>query len=157
MQKLNKDGTVEPFIWQSAPTDTPVAELGTGNWLVPANSFTQSSSGGLVIGPDDDLDALTDTIQQATVVAIDFPVFSDGRGFSIARLVREKLNYQGEIVAYGNFMQDQLHYLKRCGFDGFVVADDADVDSMRASLADFSDAYQASAENPLPLFRRRSA
>ncbi len=157
MQKLNKDGSIEAFTWQQATAETTTEELATGDWLAPVNVFAKQSTAGLIIGPEDDLEAVPALVASAKIVAIDFPVFSDGRGFSIARLVREKFGYKGELLAYGHFMQDQLHYLKRCGFDGFIVADDADLASMRESLADFSDAYQASADNPLPLFRRRSA
>ena len=67
----------------------------------------------------------------------------------------EDCDYQGELQAAGGYMQDQLFYLKRCGFDSYVVEDDADIESMLESLGDFSDSYQASSDEPRPLFRRR--
>ncbi len=160
MQKLNKSGQVEPYQWSQcteASAVTPDAPC-----LVSCSLFLElapNTTGelGVWITPEDDIEALAEHIHKASVVAIDFPVFADGRGFSTARWVREKLQFKGEIHAVGHFMQDQLHYLKRCGFDAFIVADDANIASMAESLNDFSDAYQASAEQPVPLFRRRSS
>ncbi len=155
MQKLNSDGTLSEFNWQIIDEQEDTSD---GQVLLPVKSFINNQHGdqnGVWISSDDDLGSLSETIHSARAVGIMFPVFADGRGFSTARWVREKLQYKGEIIAIGNFMQDQLHYLKRCGFDAFAISHDADIASMVASLSDFSDAYQASADKPTPLFRRR--
>ncbi len=88
------------------------------------------------------------------LVAINFPSFMDGRGFSYARELRER-GFRGELRATGNIIRDQLAYLSRCGFDAFQFAEEAELEEALPSLGDFSEAYQASADRPLPLFRRR--
>jgi uncharacterized protein (DUF934 family) len=98
---------------------------------------------------DDDLSALS-------FVAVDFPKFMDGRGFSYARELREQRQYQGEIRAVGDFIRDQLFYMKRCGFSSYALPSD-ELEAALASLNDFSESYQPSADQPLPLFRRRQA
>ncbi len=160
MQKLDKSGRVEPYQWSHCTEESAVTP-GTP-CLVSCPLFLElapSTTGdlGVWISPEDDIEALAEQIHKASVVAIEFPVFADGRGFSTARWVREKLQFKGEIHAVGNFMQDQLHYLRRCGFDAFIVTDNANIASMVQSLNDFSDAYQSSAEQPAPLFRRRGS
>jgi len=88
------------------------------------------------------------------LVAINFPVFTDGRGFSYARDLRER-GYRGELRACGHFIRDQLTYLHRCGFDAYQMADESGLDAALASFSDFSEHYQAAIDQPLPLFRRR--
>ena len=88
-------------------------------------------------------------------MVVNFPVFTDGRGFSYGRELRER-GYQGELRAAGHFIRDQLTYLSRCGFDAFQMADESQLEDALASLDDFSESYQAAIDQPLPLFRRRA-
>jgi len=94
-------------------------------------------------------------LQEIQLIVVNFPVFTDGRGFSYARDLRER-GYCGELRASGHFIRDQLTYLHRCGFDAFQMADESGLDSALASLRDFSEHYQAAIDQPLPLFRRRA-
>ena len=89
------------------------------------------------------------------LIALNFPVFSDGRSYSNARELRQRLGYQGEIRAIGDVLRDQLFLMSRCGFDAFQLRHDQDVDACLSAFHDFHDAYQASVVEPLPLFRRR--
>lgn len=89
------------------------------------------------------------------LIAIHFPAFMDGRGFSYARELRER-GFSGELRATGAFIRDQLTYMTRCGFDAFQMDDETLLEEALSSLADFSESYQASADQPLPLFRRRA-
>ena len=86
---------------------------------------------------------------------VNFPQFTDGRGYSIARLLRERYGWRGELRAIGDVLRDQLFYLSRCGFDAFALRDDQDPHAALTAFDDFSEAYQASVERPQPLFRRR--
>jgi len=88
------------------------------------------------------------------LIAVNFPTFMDGRGFSYARELRER-GYKGELRATGHFIRDQMAYLARCGFDAFEMADESQLEQALPSLSDFSEAYQASADQSQPLFRRR--
>ena len=76
---------------------------------------------------------------------------------SIARLLRERYGYKGELRAVGEVLRDNLFYHSRCGFDSFLVSDQSRLDDALEGLGDFSDGYQASADRPQPLFRRRAA
>lgn len=99
---------------------------------------------------------LAEKLKTAPVIAINFPAFMDGRGFSIARLLRTRFGYSGEIRAVGHIIRDQLSYLSRCGFNAFCLQDDVDVEAALNSLKDFSESYQTSADQSTPLFRRRA-
>jgi uncharacterized protein (DUF934 family) len=89
------------------------------------------------------------------VVAVDFPKSGDGRGYSTARLLRSRYGWRGELRAIGDIFRDHLHFLAACGFDSFALRSGEDPHQALAAFEDFSEAYQSSAERPLPLFRRR--
>lgn len=94
-------------------------------------------------------------VNRFPLIALNFPVFSDGRSYSNARELRQRLNYQGEIRAIGDVLRDQLYLMSRCGFDAFQLRHDQDVQACLKAFSDFHDAYQASVAEPLPLYRRR--
>jgi uncharacterized protein (DUF934 family) len=96
-------------------------------------------------------------LQRLPLIAVNFPKLVDGRGYSTARLLRERYGYQGELRAIGDVQRDQLLSLSRCGFDAFALKPGADPQEALKALADFSEAYQGAVDNPLPLFRRRVA
>ena len=121
-----------------------------------ANPSLPESGEVLRLEPHEDPAAIADRLGAAARVEVSFPKFADGRGYSIARLLRERHGYQGELRAVGDVQRDQLFYLSRVGFDAFLLRDGEDAEGALAALGDFSDAYQASVERPLPLFRRRT-
>ena len=88
-------------------------------------------------------------------ISINFPKFSDGRGYSAARLLRERYDYTGELRAVGDVLIDQLFFMKRCGFDTFALRDDQEVDVALAAFGTFSVCYQNDVADQRPLFRRR--
>jgi uncharacterized protein (DUF934 family) len=94
-------------------------------------------------------------LDRIALVAVNFPTFGDGRGYSIARLLRERYGYEGELRAIGDVARDHLFFMAGCGFDSFMLRDDQDPEDALTAFDDFSNAYQASVERPLPLFRRR--
>jgi len=109
----------------------------------------------VVLQPTDDPAALADRIGNLTVIAISFPKFGDGRGYSIARLLRERYGYKGELRAVGEVARDHLHAMTQCGFDTFELRAGEDPQEALKAFGDFGEAYQASAAQPIPLFRRR--
>ena len=88
------------------------------------------------------------------LIALNFPVFSDGRSYTNARELRGHLNYQGEIRAIGDVLRDQLFYMSRCGFNTFAIRHDQDPNACIQALSDFSTGYQACTVEAEPLFRR---
>ena len=109
----------------------------------------------VVLQPTDDPAALADRIGRLTVIAINFPKFGDGRGYSIARLLRERYGYRGELRAVGEVARDHLHAMAQCGFDVFQLRAGEDPQEALKAFGDFGEQYQATAAQPVPLFRRR--
>lgn len=111
---------------------------------------------GVQLAPSDDPAEIAADLARFALVAVEFPVFSDGRGFSSARLLRQRYGFRGELRAVGDVLRDPLFYMARCGFDTFALADGVDVDAALAAFADFRDAYQAAVDRDA-LFARRFA
>jgi len=128
-------------------------------WQSSAGALLGRPSGGVGVwlAPEEDPALIADSLDVLALVAVFFPQFADGRGYSTARLLRERYGWTGELRAIGDVQRDQLFYLSRVGFDTFELNDGIDAAAALSAFGDFSDAYQASVERPLPLFRRRAA
>lgn len=105
--------------------------------------------------PADDPASVAGELDGVARVEVNFPKFGDGRGFTIARLLRERHGYKGELRAVGQITRDHLFFLESCGFDAFELREGENAEEALASFEDFSESYQASVARPLPLFRRR--
>jgi uncharacterized protein (DUF934 family) len=112
---------------------------------------------GVWLAPDDEPADLAPDFDKIAVIAVDFPVFRDGRGFSIGRLLRERYHWTGELRAIGDVLRDQVFFHYRCGFDAFAVRADKDINDALNAFNEFSELYQGATDNPEPLFRRRAA
>ena len=135
------DVIVPLALWQ-AERDALAARSGrTGVWL-------DSKDGPEAIAAD---------LALLPLVAVNFPSIGDGRGLSTARLLRERYGYQGEIRAIGAVISDLLLGMQRCGFDAFALRDDQEPEDALRAFDELADAYQASAVEAQPLFRRRQA
>jgi uncharacterized protein (DUF934 family) len=110
----------------------------------------------LVLEPTDDPALLAGALGGARVIAINFPKFSDGRGYSIGRLLRERYGYKGELRAVGEVARDHLYAMAQCGFDAFELREGEDPHEALQAFGDFTDNYQATVARPEPLFRRRA-
>lgn len=101
---------------------------------------------GLCLKPEDAVESIAADIHCFALIALDFPAFTDGRPYSAARLLRERYGYAGELRATGNVLRDQLHFMKRCGFDSFDlaggVADRDATAAYAAAMAEISVVYQ---------------
>jgi uncharacterized protein (DUF934 family) len=163
MAEVIRNGRVEADAWvvlrpapgeaEAALPEGPVL-VPLARWLADAHALLARPHAGVWLGPADDPAALAPWIERVPVVAVDFPKFTDGRGFSIAYLLRARLGYRGELRAIGDVLPDQLAYLKRVGFDAFALRPDRKAEHALAALDVFSDAYQGSVDEPLPAFRR---
>lgn len=111
---------------------------------------------GVVLAPADDPAAVAKDFANLSLIAVQFPRFTDGRGYSTARLLRSRFGWAGELRAVGDVQRDQLFYLSRCGFDSYEMTDSTDVASALSAFEDFTEAYQTSVDRPQPLFRRRN-
>lgn len=125
-------------------------------WIERRAALIARGEVGVWLAPDEDPAALAADAGRLAIIAIDFPQFTDGRGYSHARLLRERYGYTGELRAVGDVQRDQLYYLAQCGFDAFAVREDKDAGDALASLDDFADGYQLTQQRT-PWFRRRAA
>lgn len=110
---------------------------------------------GVRLEGNEDPASVAADLHHFALVAVHFPQFGDGRGYTLGRLLRERYGYRGELRATGDVLRDNLFYLAQCGFDAFELAESADLEAALGSLKDFSESYQTSAAQPEPLFRRR--
>jgi uncharacterized protein (DUF934 family) len=122
----------------------------------PPSPDLPSEAGEVIrLEPADDPAAVADRLADAARVEVNFPKFGDGRGYSIARLLRERYGYRGELRAVGVVARDLLANMEASGFDAFLLRDGEDPVEALTGFDDFSEAYQTSVTQPLPLFRRR--
>jgi uncharacterized protein (DUF934 family) len=112
---------------------------------------------GVWLKPADDPGQLAGDVERLPLIAIDFPKLGDGRGYSSARLLREKYGFRGELRAIGEVLRDQIHDLFQCGFDAFALQPNRSIADAMAAFDDFSDNYQSTVVRPVPLFRRRAS
>jgi uncharacterized protein (DUF934 family) len=110
---------------------------------------------GVLLQPNDEPAVVAGDLAHLALIAVHFPVFTDGRGYSTARLLRERHGWRGELRAVGDVQRDQLFCLARAGFDAFELRRGEDAAAALGAFDDFSETYQAAADQPLPLFRRR--
>jgi uncharacterized protein (DUF934 family) len=112
---------------------------------------------GVSLPSDTKIEELEPYLGQLDLVALEFPKYRDGRGFTLARSLRERYGFKGEIRATGNVLPDQYDYLRRCGVDTVSLPDDADMMAWGKALSLYDVAYQASITDdaPLSLLRRR--
>ena len=103
------------------PADRP-AMVGKARYLAEREAITgRNAPLGLKLAAGEGLDGIEDDISRFTVIALDFPKYTDGRSYSIARLLRERHGYRGELRATGNVLHDQVPLMARCGFDAFDI------------------------------------
>lgn len=161
MPRLIRDNRVVDDQWTQLPAgaelpgSTNKLLVAAGDWPQLRQRLLQGDSAGVWVDGDGAIDDIIDDLDNIEVLAINFPVFSDGRGYSLARLVRQRYQFKGELRAIGDVLPDQLYYLRRCGFDTFALRADRDPEKALESLNPFSESYQAASDQPIPLFRRR--
>ncbi len=126
-------------------------------WVAHRDALAARGDVGVWLAPDDDPAALAADVGTLPVIAVDFPQFTDGRGYSIGRLLRDRHGYRGELRAVGDVLRDQLFALAECGFDAFALrADRASIDAL-AGLDAFTGVYASTSREPRPWFRRRDS
>lgn len=151
MPNLVKGGKIAADDWQYAdPEQMPEPADG---YVLPVNVWPEHPTAGLVLECDAEIEAQYLT---APMIAIRFPAFSDGRGLSLAVLLRSRHQYTGELRAVGNIHPDIANYLHRCGFDSLLFDSDAHAQAALDQLDVHTGYYQSSIAEPLPAYRRLS-
>lgn len=164
MQRIIKNGQVVDESWHLLPKETTLEELSNCDdlivplalWVEHGHALKARDGGlGVWLDADEEIEEIADQLDNFQVIALNFPAFTDGRHSSTAYLLRTRYGYKGEVRAIGDVLRDQLWALKRCGFDAFALREDKDPQDALQAFEEFSEVYQASSDQPLPLFRRR--
>jgi uncharacterized protein (DUF934 family) len=156
---LTRDGVFTDDHWPvvTAGVEANSVEVGdTEAVLLPLPAYLaqpQAAAHGVWLAPTDDPTVLAPHFASVPLIAVQFPKFADGRGYSIAHVLR-RLGYAGDLRAIGEVLIDQLFMLKRVGFSSFALRADQGEDDARAALARYSTAYQGAFDEPLPAYRR---
>jgi len=109
----------------------------------PARWLERSGPLGVCLGPSDAVADIAELLPRLSLVAVEFPTAGDGRGYSQARLLRERLAFHGELRAVGaGVRREQLFLMARCGFDALELASGEDPQAARSALQRYDVAYQ---------------
>jgi len=131
-------------------TDTP----DDGPLVGLADFLANSNAAAVRLDPADDARALLPHLSRLRLVEVSFPRFRDGRGYSSARILRE-YGYTQELRAAGDINEDQIHFLRRIGFDSFAPDRALDLAVVERTLARFSHVYMKSSDGLKPAWALR--
>ena len=125
-------------------------------WVSPTRGVDPRSfsKAGFWVDGETDIERVHGHLEGASLVAVKFPAFADGRGLSLGVMLRSRCGFSGELRAFGDILPDLAQYLHRSGFDAFVVEDRRAAEVAIASVGSITDHYQASVLQPQPAFRR---
>ena len=151
----NKQAIADEWQLLAKDADYPAAKIAAGEklllplsaWLNNLDTLKDKDSVGVWLDSDDTVDALAEHCNSLKLIAINFPVFADGRGYSLARQLRDHLGYTGELRAIGDVARDQMFFYQRVGFNSFSLRDDQSAEGAVHSLDDFQLVYQAAADD----------
>ena len=164
MQRIIKNDQVIDDTWHLLAQEITLdAVPNSGDVIVPLALWREHAHAlkardgkvGVWLAAGEEIEEIIDDLADLPVVALDFPSFTDGRHSSSAYLLRNRYQYTGEVRAIGDVLRDQLFALRRVGFDAFAVRADKDPYDALKAFEDYREVYQASTDQPLPLFRRR--
>lgn len=113
--------------------------------------LARSAPLGAKLRNTDAIDALAGVVDRLELIALEFPKFSDGRAYSQARALRERLGFAGELRATGDVLIDQALFMRRCGFDAYEIADAAKVPRFVEAFKTFSVFYQPAGDGRAPV------
>jgi uncharacterized protein (DUF934 family) len=152
---LIRDGRLvaDPFVDASAldaiPTTGPVI-VSLVQWQQNREALlARGTPVGVRLRSDQNPAVLAEDLPRLAVVALEFPKFRDGRAYTYARLLRERHAYAGELRAVGDVLQEQLNYMRRCGFDSFDLASPDPEGAWAAVIGDHTVFYQGTGASPV--------
>lgn len=124
---------------------------------VSLSAFAEQSNAVAVrIEPGEDARALLPQLDRIALVEVNFPAYTDGRGYSAARILREH-GYAGELRAVGDVLVDQLSHMRRCGFDSFAPNQPINGDAAARAFATWPEVYQKTVDGRPAIWAKRHA
>jgi uncharacterized protein (DUF934 family) len=154
MTNFIKNGASASCEYHTGGTDDEVKSKSIVPLAVYMELANRDGDIGVWLDADEEVETVSAYLQNIPVVALNFPVFSDGRSYSSANILRQKYAFTGEIRAIGDVRIDQLEQMARCGFDAFELNDDQDIEQAVGRFKGFSFSYQNTVDRE-PLFRQR--
>ena len=149
---LLQRGALQPNNWRfvgddaAIPADGPVT-VSWKRWQAEAETLRgRNSAVGVRLKNDESALGLGGDVHRLSLIEVEFPKFTDGRAFSQARILRDKLGYKGELRAIGAILRDQYLYMTRCGIDSVELPDDKQADGYLAALKEFTAWYQPASD-----------
>jgi uncharacterized protein (DUF934 family) len=149
---LLRHGALQPNDWRFVADDAAVPEDGPvtvslKRWQAEGEALrSRTAPVGVRLKNDETALALAGDAHRLPLIELEFPKFTDGRAFSQARILRDKLGYRGELRAFGNILRDQYFYMTRCGIDAVELPDERPIDGYLAALKEFSAWYQPASD-----------
>lgn len=120
-----------------------------------AEALLQRGPLGVKILPSDAIEEIAAYIPQLSLIAVDFPIYRDGRGFSTARLARERYRFTGDLRATGDVLQDQIFFMLRCGFSSFMLKAKNPQAAFAQAARAFSHVYQPATDGRRTIIAER--
>lgn len=160
--QIIKDGALVEDAWVHAPDGQPLpadadAIVTLDRYVAERAALTQRGrKNGVRLRSDQEAQLVVPYLAELSVIAIEFPVFKDGRGYTTARLLRDRFSYKGQLRAVGDVLRDQLLSMQRCGFDAYELKAGKDTQGALEAFRELGVRYQGTAADPRPLYRRRA-
>ena len=149
---LLRHGALQPNEWRFVADDAAIPADGAitvslKRWQAERDDLcARRAPVGVRLKNDEQALVLGEDVHRLALIELEFPKFTDGRAFSQARILRDKLGYQGELRAFGNILRDQYFYMTRCGIDTVELPDEKPIDGYLAALKEFSAWYQPASD-----------
>ncbi|MEN9478522.1 MAG: hypothetical protein RLZZ300_2663 [Pseudomonadota bacterium] len=168
MAQLIKHGVATTDSWQildlAAGESPETVALPEGDvifplavWQARKDEIVSRPTIGLLLQPADRVEDVAGELASFNLIAVNFPKFVDGRGYSTAALLRQRYGYTGELRAVGDVLHDQLFFMRRVGFDSYALKEGKSLDyAIAAGFKPFTEAYQGATDQAQPHFRRRA-
>ncbi len=161
--RIIKDKKIIDDDWSLVRDIDSSAPLPDGNVILPFMYWQenrdallkQNATHAVWIDGDIETEKLVSYLEYYALIALDFPVFKDGRSYTHARLLRERYGFKGDLRAIGEVLRDQLFFLQRCGIDSYQLREDKDAEDALKGFEDFTVCYQAAADDVVPVYKSR--
>jgi len=147
--------------WQHVEDGAPLPEgkviVTLSRWRAEREALIgrRNSGLGIQLASSEHAEDIAADLDYFEVVALNFPIFRDGRAYTTARLLRDRYGFKGELRATGDVLRDQIFFMHRVGFDAYEVRGDRSIEDALKAFDDFKVTYQPSTDESQPLWRRR--
>ena len=156
-RKIIRDRAIveDDYVYATDDAGAPRVIVSLGEWQAePDKWLREHEAVGVRIGSDK-LPSDIPRLSELRLVAVEFPRFTDGRGYSVGRMLRERHRFAGELRAVGWVLRDHMLAMARVGFNAFEVQPGKPLESALLAFDELPIAYQATVADPRPLYRRR--